>query len=129
MRGPIDYIVVGFDGNNFKGEILEELKKAVASGAIAVLGLALIVRDAEGNVSALELTDTGGLEITGEADLIGEDDIQEVGELLEDDSSAGLLIVEQLWAKGLKQALINTNGTLLTEGRIHPEASAELENK
>lgn len=126
MRGPIDYIVVGFEGNNFNGEILEALKKASEDGTIAVLGLALITRDAEGNVAAVEAADTGGLQITGDASLIGEDDVQEVGELLEDNSSAGLLIIEQLWAKGLKQALINANGTLITEGRIHPEAAKEL---
>ena len=57
---------------------------------------------------------------------MSEDDIQEVGELLEDNSSAGLLVIEQLWAKGLKQAIIAANGTLLSEGRIHPEASEEL---
>ena len=32
MLGPIDYVVVGFKGNNFDGTILEELGKAVDSG-------------------------------------------------------------------------------------------------
>lgn len=127
MRGPIDYIIVGFADNNFKGEIITELKKAVDAGTIAVLDLGLIVRDAEGNVSAAELTDTQGLKL--ESGLITEEDVEEVGELLEDNSSAGLLIVEQLWAKGLKQAIVNANGVLLDEGRIHPEASKELDAK
>lgn len=126
MRGPIDYIVVGFEGNNFKGEILEELKKASDNGVIAVLGIALISRDSDGAVTSIEVADTGGLKISGENNLITDEDVQEVGELLEDNSSAGLLIVEQLWAKGLKQALINANGTLIAEGRIHPEAAKEL---
>lgn len=127
MRGPIDYIIVGFQGNNFKGEILKELEKVVADGTIAVLDVGLIVRDAEGQVTSVELTDTGNLKLEG--GLISDDDIAEVGELLEDNSSAGLLIVEQLWAKGLKQAIINANGTLLDEGRIHPEATKELDSK
>ena len=62
-------------------------------------------------------------------DLIGDDDLDEAGELLENGTSAGLLIIEQLWAKDLKQAIINTNGTLIAEGRIHPDASRELDNK
>lgn len=127
MRGPIDYIIVSFEGNNFKGEILEELQKAVDAGTIAVLDLGLILRDADGTVTSVELTDTGGLTIEG--GLISDEDINEVGELLEDNSSAGLLIVEQLWAKGLKQAIINANGTLLDEGRIHPDATKELDTK
>ncbi len=127
MRGPIDYIIVSFEGNNFKGEILEELQKAVDAGTISVLDLGLILRDADGTVTSVELTDTGSLTIEG--GLISDEDINEVGELLEDNSSAGLLIVEQLWAKGLKQAIINANGTLLDEGRIHPDATKELDTK
>ena len=131
MRGPIDYIVVGFDGNNFTGEILEELDKAVNSGAIAVLELAVIIRDEDGNVAAAEVTDEKLSklmeELTSEPGLISDDDIEETGDLLEDGTSAGLLIVEHLWAKGLKKAIMDSGGTLLMEGRIHPEASKELE--
>lgn len=127
MRGPIDYIVVEFTGSNFTGEILEELGKVVDQGTIAVLDLALITRDSEGAVSSIELTDLGTLGANLTSGLITEDDVQEVGEILEDNSSAGLLVVEQLWAKGLKQAIINANGTLLLEGRIHPEAAQEIE--
>lgn len=60
------------------------------------------------------------------ADSITQDDIDEVGGLLEPNEAAGLLVVEQLWAKPLKQALINANGFLIAEGRIHPEAAEEL---
>jgi hypothetical protein len=60
--------------------------------------------------------------------IITEEDVEEIGELLENNTSAGLLIIEQLWAKPLKEALINANGTLLAEGRIHPEAALELNN-
>lgn len=127
MRGPIDYIIVGFEGNNFNGEILAELQKVVADGTIAVLDLALISRSADGTVEAIELSDLGGLTI--EDGLITEEDVAEVGELLEDNSSAGLLVIEQLWAKGVKQAILNANGVLLDEGRIHPEASKELDSK
>jgi uncharacterized membrane protein len=135
MRGPIDYIVVQFKGNNFKGEILEELIKAADSGAIAVLDLAVITRDTDGNVVSAELAsmdDPVVKKIVGARSgdsLITDEDVAEIGELLDDDSAAGLLIVEQLWAKGLKQAILNANGTLLAEGRIHPEAAKELDQK
>ena len=60
--------------------------------------------------------------------MVDSDDINEVGDLLETNTAAGFLVVEQLWAIPLKQAIINANGTLLAEGRIHPEAAAELNN-
>ncbi len=133
MRGPIDYIIVAFEGNNFKGEILAELSKAVEQGTIAVLDLAVITKDSEGNVASVELasvkSDVAQKLANAKAGLINDEDVAEVGELLENDCSAGLLIVEQLWAKGLKQAIINANGTLVAEGRIHPDAEKELDSK
>jgi len=62
-------------------------------------------------------------------DYIGDDDLDEVGEFLEPGTAAGILIIEHLWAKGLKKAIINTGGTVISEGRIHPDASRELDNK
>lgn len=133
MRGPIDFIIVGFEGNKFNGEILSELQVAVQNGTIAVLALALVAKDAEGVVTTVEATDDGVVEITQsfnlDNDLITEDDISEVGEVLENNTAAGLLIVEHLWAKGLKQAIKNAGGQLISEGRIHPEASEELNNE
>jgi hypothetical protein len=136
MRGPIDYIVVAFPGNNFKGEILNELKAASEAGTIAVLDLAMIIKDEDGDVASIELAASEDPLVrelaklhTGRGGLIKADDIVEVGEILEDSSSAGLLIIEHLWAKPLKQAIMNTGGVLIAEGRIHPEASLKINQK
>lgn len=133
MRGPIDYIVVGFPGNKFKGEVLQELSVAVESGAIAVLDIALILKDVEGEVSKIEISAVDDAVIkkimpegVPEVGLIQDDDVEEIAGVLDNNCSAGLLIVEQLWAKGIKQALINAQGVLLAEGRIHPEAYEEI---
>ncbi len=133
MRGPIDYIVVGFPGNNFKGEILQELATASENGTIAVLDIALISKDKDGTVAKIELTDQPAIETVLPADasqgLITDEDVEEVASVLDENCSAGLLIVEQLWAKGLKQAILNADGVLMAEGRIHPEAYAEITEK
>lgn len=134
MRGPIDYIVVGFPGNKFKGEVLAELADAVEQGVIQVLDLAVIVKDEDGEVTSLELTadDAALAKVFPQGEqqgLITDEDVAEVAEVLDDNCSAGLLIVEQLWAKGLKQAILNADGILLAEGRIHPEAYVELTEK
>lgn len=132
MRGPIDYIIVGFDQLNFNDKILEELRSQEDKGTIKVLALALVAKDSAGTVTTVDATSIGDdavVEYTQSlpgSDLVDEDDIAEVGEILENDTAAGLLIVEHLWAKGLKQAIIDANGTLLAEGRIHPEAAGEL---
>lgn len=136
MRGPIDYIIVGFDGNKFDGSILGSLTDAIDNGIISLVALSFVVKDEEGNVVATDIAESGDeyiVEFTEKYHVSGElvdaDDIDEVAEMLENNTSAGLLVVEQLWAKPLKKALIDANGVLLAEGRIHPEAANELETE
>jgi len=132
MRGPIDYLIVGFEGNKFTGEVLRELHAATSNGIIAVLALVLVSKDENGVVTTVEL-DEEYLRVTASFDLdntlISDDDVAEVGDVLENNTAAGLLIVEQLWAKGLKQAIANAGGYLVADGRIHPDASEELNSK
>ena len=136
MLGPVDYIVVGFRGNNFDGSILEELKKAINSGVIRLIDLLLIVKDEEGNVEMAEVSDqeddikesAAALGFKDDQPLMTEKDVEKIGAMMEDDTSAGVLVIEQLWAKGFKKALIDKDAVLIGEGRLHPdkvEASAE----
>jgi hypothetical protein len=136
MFGPIDYVAVGFKGNNFDGSILSELAKAVDSGVIRVIDLILIIKGEDGNVAAAEIDDQDDdikaaaktIGLSGDMPLLTEEDVTKFGSKMENNSSAGLLVIEQLWAKGLKKALQDAGGVLLADGRIHSdvvEAAAE----
>jgi hypothetical protein len=35
-------------------------------------------------------------------------------------------VIEHLWARGLKRAIKNAGGILIADGRIHPDAYAEM---
>ncbi|HEY5806076.1 MAG TPA: DUF6325 family protein [Candidatus Saccharimonadales bacterium] len=129
MLGPIDYIVVGFRGNKFDGSIIGELSKAADAGIIRVVDLVFIMKDADGNVEAGEYTDQPAelkqafeqLGASGDEPLFTEDDIDKVGEQMDKDTAAGVLVIEHLWAKGLKKAIMDAGGMLIADGRIHPE--------
>jgi hypothetical protein len=136
MRGPIDYIIVGFEGNKFDGSILKALAEAIDSGAVGLVALSVVSKDTEGNVMTLDIADIGDAYISEftekyktDGTTVTEDDIDEMAELLENNTTAGLLAVEHLWAKPLKKALINANGVLVAEGRIHPDAAIELKDE
>lgn len=136
MRGPIDYIIVGFEGNKFDGSILKAVADAIDAGTIGLVDLALISKGEKGDVTKVNIADLGdqyavefSTKYKPEGENIEQDDIDEMSDLLEDNTSAGLLIIEQLWAKPLKKALIDANGVLVAEGRIHPDAAAELSNE
>lgn len=131
MRGPIDYIVVGFEGNKFDGSILSAIADAIDAGIIGLIELALVSRDGEDNVVKFNVSDFGDEAMVSFSEKYAPlqeadgDDLDEVADLIEKNCTAGLLVIEQLWAKPLKEAIIKANGLLLAEGRIHPEA-AEL---
>jgi hypothetical protein len=133
MRGPIDYIIVGFKGNKFDGSILKALGDAIDSGVISLVALVMIIKDKDGTVTKVDITNLGDEYVVEFAekyqakdDYVTGEDVEEMGDLLENDTSAGLLVIEQLWAKPLKKSILDANGVLVAEGRIHPEAAAEL---
>lgn len=133
MRGPIDYIIVGFDGLKFDGSVLQAVAGAIDSGAIALIDLSVVAKEADGTVHKLNISEMGDeqtLEFVEQYHPddkdVTEDDINEVADLLQNNTAAALLVVEQLWAKPLKKALLDTNAFLIAEGRIHPEAAVEL---
>jgi len=133
MRGPIDYIIVGSEGLKFDGSILKAIEDPINNGTISLIALSAINKDSQCNVTTLDIASDGDdylMEFTQkyavDASLVTQDDITEVGELLAPNTAAGFLVIEHLWAKPLKQALLNVNAYLIAEGRIHPDAVLEL---
>ena len=49
--GPVEYIIVGFPGNKFNGEIAPELMALVESGTVRILDLIFIGKDDDGAFS------------------------------------------------------------------------------
>jgi hypothetical protein len=136
MRGPIDYIIVGFEGNNFDGSILRAVGDAIDKGTIDLIALAVISKDENGNIARINIADLGdsyalnlAVKYQKKPESITKDDIDEMSDLLENNTSAGMLVIEQLWAKPLKKALLDANGVLVAEGRIHPEAAEDLSDE
>jgi hypothetical protein len=129
MLGPIDYIAVGFKGNNFDGSVLKEIQKAVDENIIRVVDFLFIIKHKDGSVEMAEVADQADdlkevAEMLGHKDdmpLLTEDDVEKLGAKMDKDTSAGILVIEQVWAKGLKKALMDKNAVLLAEGRLHPD--------
>ncbi len=126
--GPVEYMVVAFPGNQFKGEIVPALTDLVKSGTVRIIDLAFVAKDAEGNVATMELedlqSDVGKAFTALEAeigDLVNEDDLKAVGEVLEPNSSAGVLVWEDVWAAKLAQAIRDAGGVLLDLERVPHE--------
>ena len=52
--GPVEYLILGFPGNNFTGQIVPELAKLIDSGLVRIIDLTFIMKDADGHVEVVE---------------------------------------------------------------------------
>ncbi len=136
--GPIDFIALEFPGNQFKGEILPDLFELVDREIIRIIDLVIIVKDTDGCVVVRELQelDSGNMAVLNPLkaevnQMITTEDIDRIAEKLECNSTAGLMLIENLWAKKTQQAMIEANGRLVMFERIPhdvvEEALADIE--
>jgi Family of unknown function (DUF6325) len=124
--GPVEYIVVGFPGNKFRGEIAPALAKLVDDGLIRILDLVFIGKDDDGTIVTFEIDEVEGSEsftiIDGDiSGIIGQDDIAHAATALAPGNSAALMLWEDLWAIPFVEAVQDTEGVLLEGGRIPRE--------
>jgi hypothetical protein len=133
--GPVEYIALAFPGNQFKGDIIPALKELVSAGTIKVIDLAFVIKDADGNVLAMELeemdSDAGKAfaELQHEiGDLVNEADLKGIGAALEPNSSAAILVWEDTWAAKFTNAVRDAGGVLIDRQTVpHEVVQAALE--
>jgi hypothetical protein len=126
--GPVDVAIIGFPGNKFRGEIAPALADLVEAGTIRIIDVAFVGKNDNGDVVAFELTEIDpevraglenlGVEING---LLNEEDIVGAAEALEPNSSAAVLVWENVWARTVTQAMRDAGGVLLDFQRIPHE--------
>jgi hypothetical protein len=124
--GPVEYLILGFPGNNFTGQIVPELAKLIDSGLVRIIDLTFITKDAAGHVDVVEydaveeLAAFAGLdaEVGG---ILTEEDVAYAAQGLEPNSSAALLIWEDTWAAPFAAAVRQANGVILEGARIPRE--------
>jgi hypothetical protein len=95
----------------------------VESGTVRILDLIFIGKDADGTVLSFEIDELDALAGFGDLDadvggLISPEDIAYVASDLEPNSSAALLIWEDLWATPFAEAVRNSGGVLLEGARV-----------
>jgi len=123
--GPVDYAIIAFPGNRFRGEIAPAIAGLVEEGTIRIIDIAFVGKDEDGNAIAMELTELDpdvqegleklGIEVGG---LFSDNDLMEAAEGLEANSSAALLVWENVWAREVAQAMRDAGGVLVAFERL-----------
>jgi uncharacterized membrane protein len=126
--GPVEYIVIGFPGNRFKGEIVPAVAELVDNDVVRIIDVAFVKKDADGNVTTFEydtLDDVlayGFADVDGEAGgVLNDEDLELAAETLEPDSSAALIVWEHRWAARVAQAIRDAGGRIIAGERIPDE--------
>lgn len=123
--GPVELLVIRFPSAHVKGDVASALKELVESGTIRVIDLLMVRKDAEGNVTMSEINDLDDEDyaaldpvVSGITGLLSREDVDQLSSLLENNSSAGLMLFEDVWATRFRDAVASANGQVLYIERI-----------
>lgn len=126
--GPIDFLALEFEGNKFKGDILASILELVENNIVRIIDMVVIIKDADGVVTPLEMQqldpetlailDPLQVDISG---LVSAQDIDNIAAALRPNTTAGILLFENLWAIKFVEAVLEADGRVILQERIPRE--------
>lgn len=121
--GPVEFYLVGFDGDRPDPATFGALTDLVSSGVVRVLDFVLVTRTADGELDILELDEGDGSPALGGfepivAGLASEDDVLALAEVVPPGRSAAVVVLELLFARTLAQDVAAAGGQVLRTERI-----------
>jgi Family of unknown function (DUF6325) len=134
--GPVQVLVIGFEGGRFSGEILGELRRLREFDVVRLVDLLFVARDETGEMTAIEHSDLAedeakafgalarallgvGAEEEGRPE-INPDDVWYLADAIPPGASAGIALLEHRWAIPLRDAIERDGGEVLVDTWIHP---------
>jgi hypothetical protein len=131
--GPVELLVLKFPGNQFSGEVVPALRQLVESGQIRIIDIIFAHKDDAGELTVLEINDLDDdsyavfdpvvEDITG---MMTVDDARQLAGSIEANSSAALMLFENVWAKRFADAVVASKGEVLLNERIPRAVIDEL---
>jgi hypothetical protein len=122
--GPLEVLVIECPGERLKSEILLALTSAVDSGALRIVDVTFVRKDAHCNVTTYELAELEEHELI-DYDFVDETrgllsvgDIGTIGARVSPGCSAMLMVVEHAWTTQLVQAVAATDGRIVAHERV-----------
>ena len=129
--GTVELVVLEFPQAAIPSPVREEITLLVRQPQVRLIDLVRVQRTVEGDLEVTEALEVGeqlgvhGLDLVG-AGLVGQEDIDEVGEGRRPGTSALLIVVEHLWSKGLVASIRDAGGLLRSTERIPNDVVAAV---
>jgi hypothetical protein len=125
---PLEYALIGFEDAKFSGKIVPELLDLAERGIVRFVDIVFIQKDEDGNARTIELNDLDpeSYELfvpMGEhvSSLFTNDDLEIAASRLARSSAALLILWENLWVAGFRNAVVDAGGQLVERAQIAPE--------
>jgi hypothetical protein len=123
--GPLEYVIVAFEGNAFTGEIVPALMDLIDKGLVRIIDLAVVSKDENGNVTTFDANELSAdmaqalVKLDGEfTGLLSEEDLRMAAEGMKNNSTEVAMLFEHVWATRFSQAVREAHGTLVMNLRI-----------
>ena len=133
---PLEYALIEFKEGNFSGKIIPELLDLAERQIVRIVDIVFIQKEEDGSTRTIELNDldpeTYEMFVPiGEhvSSLFTNDDLEIAAGKLPKNSAALLLLWENLWAAGLRQAIEDAGGQLVERVQIAPEVVEQFKQE
>src|SRR6266566_3673085 len=138
--GPVQMLVVGFEGDNFSGEIREELERLKEHDIVRLIDLLLVKKNDDGEIEVLQTSDLDQDEaeefgaigeeeaergaIAGAAELedghvFDDDAVWYLSDAIPDGTAAAVALLEHRWAIPLRDKIARAGGVTLSDAWVH----------
>ena len=140
--GPVQLLVVGFEGGELNGEILAELDRLREDDVVRLIDLAFVRKDDNGNVEKILRSDLSPEEAEAFGAIVGaligfgaagdegaspsrtshvfDEDVWYVDDAIPNGTAAAVALLEHRWAIPLRDGIRRAGGFHLADAWIHP---------
>lgn len=133
VHGPIDFVLIEFQGDHLTGEAGAALLDLVDAGTIRIWDLLVVTKTADGTVEGINIEDLDADHLGtftafagANTGLLGPDDAEEAGHALEPGTVAALIVYENTWAIPFVRAARAAGGQLVATARIPADTVIEV---
>ena len=148
--GPVQVLVLGFEGINFQGKILAELTRLREADIVRLVDLVVVAKDEDGDLATLKTSDLSdeesaelgaiagaliglgaegadGAEMgaavgadVGAAASLDDDEVWYAADAIPPGTAAAVALIEHRWAIPLRDAIAEAGGFTLEDTWLHP---------
>jgi uncharacterized membrane protein len=131
--GPVELYFVALEDERPSPGVVKALTDLLDGGLVRLVDFLIVSKSEDGEVTVVEVVDEaeaygfGGVDIAA-AGLVGDEDVEELAELIEPGTSAAVVALELSYARSLASALAASGSVVLRTERIPaPIVNAVLE--